>query len=392
MPAIGPIYASPIVVIADACLNTRHRSAGCRRCVDVCPTDAVVVVDDRGLHLDPGACVGCGACTARCPTQALMAPRSDRSLQLALADVPAGAPVRLACPRGGVAPVSMPTIRHDRCLAALGGEALLGLAGDQARHLWLDDAPCGTCDLGELHAEIERAARDADEVRAAFGLSSIVHRTQLEPATEWLAPGAAGPVVSAVGGSVSRRGLLRRLFAVGPERRAGVDGGAPARRQLLLRRLRSWAAVSAAVPLPAAEVPGFGAVSVDADRCSACGLCSTFCPTGALGFHTATDGAGAGSFTLTLDASQCVDCGLCAVACPEHAVTVASRLDPAAVLSGSTTVLVSGRTTTCDACGSLTAARSGADDRCFGCRSGVVSSLRDEVGLMADLLGRLPKP
>lgn len=55
---------------------------GCRRCADVCPTEAILLdTDEQGamLALDRGRCIGCGLCVEGCPTGTLAPDRSTRT-------------------------------------------------------------------------------------------------------------------------------------------------------------------------------------------------------------------------------------------------------------------------------------------------------------------------
>jgi ferredoxin len=43
---------------------------GCGACVDVCPVNALSMVDGKA-ECDDNACIDCGACIATCPVQAI---------------------------------------------------------------------------------------------------------------------------------------------------------------------------------------------------------------------------------------------------------------------------------------------------------------------------------
>ena len=43
---------------------------GCGSCADICPVDAVTMLDDRP-RVDENWCIGCGVCTVTCPEGAL---------------------------------------------------------------------------------------------------------------------------------------------------------------------------------------------------------------------------------------------------------------------------------------------------------------------------------
>jgi 2-oxoglutarate ferredoxin oxidoreductase subunit delta len=52
--------------------------------------------------------------------------------------------------------------------------------------------------------------------------------------------------------------------------------------------------------------------------CKGCGICSSFCPTGAL----ARDEAG---YPYVKDPEKCINCGLCELRCPDFAITVEDK-------------------------------------------------------------------
>lgn len=46
---------------------------GCGACVDVCPMEAIEIVDDKAI-IDEDECGDCGACVDECPTEAITLP------------------------------------------------------------------------------------------------------------------------------------------------------------------------------------------------------------------------------------------------------------------------------------------------------------------------------
>jgi NAD-dependent dihydropyrimidine dehydrogenase PreA subunit len=48
------------------------RGEACAVCVDVCPAEAISMVDGRA-HIDPDSCIECDACVAECPDEAIVA-------------------------------------------------------------------------------------------------------------------------------------------------------------------------------------------------------------------------------------------------------------------------------------------------------------------------------
>lgn len=359
----------------------------------MCPVDAIAIGRERP-QLDLSSCVRCGACTPACPTEAIGSGPSRQPLHYAVADTPPGAAIVVACPRGGNTRASMPVIRHDRCLAALGGEELFDLAGEPGRELWLDDSPCATCELSRLQNEIASSVGRANGLLAVFGFDPTVHLGSEELPARRQTGTSPGVVVDARGGAMSRRAMFRRLFGEVADRLSVIepdDDGVPPRRRRLLRALRRDRGTPPAgrtVDLAPADL-GFGDVQVDPNRCTACGLCSRFCPTGALRDERVSRPDGREVFELAFRPASCVDCGVCPVACPEDAIVVEAGVDPVAVARGTSRIVARRRVVACEVCGLPTAETAVAMGRCFSCRAGVVSSLRDEAGLMSDLCSRV---
>lgn len=98
---------------------------------------------------------------------------------------------------------------------------------------------------------------------------------------------------------------------------------------------------------------------------TACGLCSRFCPTGALELTSA-----ANEFTLRFTPRLCIDCGICAQACPEKAITLGETLPTSVLNAGADQQLATGPLQRCAQCGAFTAIRSGdqATIYCYACR------------------------
>jgi ferredoxin len=106
-------------------------------------------------------------------------------------------------------------------------------------------------------------------------------------------------------------------------------------------------------------------LAIDPSRCSACGLCARFCPTGALAFVQNED-----QFGLLLQSRLCLGqaCDICRLACPEEAVST-SPVSPAIdLLKKKPRPLLKGDLTTCQKCGQPIAMRTEHPTLCFACR------------------------
>jgi ferredoxin len=307
-----------ITFTEDLCAHSRSQIVGCTRCLDLCPTSAIVPAGDH-VSIDPNICAGCGQCAAACPTgaAAYALPPSDallrklRALLLAyreaggkhamvlLHDEPHGAPLIDALTRFGeglpahVLPFSVNEVTQIgleavAALFAYGASAVRALLPARPRHI---DGLSATIALAEpILAGLGFGAGRIATIEADDPdlLAAALHEI---PAM----PGAPRPASFLPVGD--KREVLR--FALRELRRAAPEP-------------------TDVIPLPAGAP--FGAVEVDSAGCTLCLSCVSVCPTGAL-----TDDKERPMLRFAEEA--CVQCGLCEATCPEKVITLKPQLD-----------------------------------------------------------------
>jgi ferredoxin len=89
-----------------------------------------------------------------------------------------------------------------------------------------------------------------------------------------------------------------------------------------------------------------GKVTLDASRCTGCGLCAVECPTGALEISVSVE---AYAFQIIFQHGKCIACGQCAAICPEKCLTVARVFGMEKV--GARSVLFKDELARCPECG-----------------------------------------
>ena len=333
-------------VTPPLCLATRYRASSCRRCLDVCSTDAIEPAP--WLRLVPERCSSCGACAAVCPTGALAFAALSAAVRerlRAIADAGHDQAV-LACrfaevdePGAEASEAERPDAGRDArsdgttgrsddarvvvaCLGALSAAELIGAAAAGLDGLTLVSAGCEVCRDRAAGSAADGAVDTAVAAVAALGGRLGVRRRS---APRTVADGD-GPGVPA-GPALSRRDLFTYLAR--GARRTAAEGLAssrhtigdlhaqappPARQGLLRADLaalatRDGAGCAAQVPSGPATLP---AALPLADLeigpgCTGCDLCVRYCPHGAL----APTGA-----APRCDGSLCTGCGLCVEVCP----------------------------------------------------------------------------
>jgi ferredoxin len=305
--------------VEDAlCAHSRAGQVGCTRCLDICPTGAILPGGDH-VTVDPMVCAGCGACAALCPSGAISydAPPVDDLLRRmrVLSDSYQKA--------GGRAPR---LLVHD----AGHGAEMISLAARYGRGLPGDVIPLTVDALaGFGHAEM-LAALAAGFVGVDILLSP---RTEHDPIARERALAAA--MSAGVRGEDRLRlldladpdALSDTLYGTRPEPLA-VAASLPMGNRRQVARL-SARALGATDPVALPAGAPYGAVIVNTDTCTLCLSCTSLCPSGAIL-------ANEDKPQLRFQEDACLQCGICATVCPENAITLEPRFDPREAALGQT--------------------------------------------------------
>ena len=331
---------------ASICAHGRSGITACTRCLDSCPSDAIISIGDS-IQVDPKLCQGAGSCATVCPTGAISYgyPQLGDTLQ------------RLR--------TLLKTYREEG-----GTEAVLLLhdAEDGRRRL---EAVAQQLPENVIPFEIEElgsAGMDSWLAALAYGASAL-----------WLlaTPGLPASVMTAIATQMN----IARVILEGMGYPADVLQISGPDTEALLQLLNSRLAVFAPehaefaaldekrtvirlavdhlyeqaparrplVSLPAGSP--FGDVEVSAERCTLCMACVSQCPANALS-------AGDEKPQLKFIEANCVQCGLCCRSCPEDAIAASPRFLYDAVKRNRMRVLKEEEPFCCIRCGKAFATRS----------------------------------
>ena len=352
--------ARNISVTAELCKRVRFRKSDCTSCLEICPGDAI--------SLSPGpsvskACSECGLCQNVCPTEVFRDElHSDRYL-LAQATRSLGAErhpndpksLLISCHRVGARDANSLDVP---CLGAITENVIVGAALSGFDRIHLMKGICSQCRLeaGErlFQDSLERSRALLDSLGLAevpISLEETEARRESTVDRKELFSKIAARVRSHTA-SVRYRGDEAK-----PEESSGQADRSGARyspRRAHFRQLASQeGSVSSTIKTNEPEFR-WGNITVDETACSACGICVTVCPTGALEQGSEND-----CWVLSFVSSACTKCSLCIEACPEEAIDYDRHWSLADLLDDDARAVAQIQMTTCFACGEVIPASQG---------------------------------
>jgi ferredoxin len=276
-------------------------------------------------------------------------------------------------------------VQHPQCLAELSPSLLIELAQDRA--VWLNDEKCADCPLKEAQTSIVRAVNEANRWRAAFDQPRQVHLMTVDLKVS--SPPRPAPVLDSSNPPTDRRAfisLFKRTLAEAGAAAVSEEPGddhqpAPVSHRLPQRfpcERQNLLTVLSRLSQPQDVPLGMANVSIEFEKCTACGLCAKFCPTGAIRFQ-----ADEHRFDLDFIPAACLDCGICVRACPTQAITLTHDTPPGRFIRLTATLLAEADLVPCTVCQKPTADH-GEGTRCEVCRT-----VPDKHSLAKDLFSSL---
>ena len=311
-------------VLKDLCAHSRSRIVGCDRCLNLCPTGAIMPAGDH-VAIDAQICAGCGQCASVCPTGAASyaLPPADalmrrlRALLTVYREASGERAIVLLHDEAHGTPLIDALARFGDGLPA----NMLPLAVNEVRQVGLEVIAAAFA-YGASALRLLLRAKSRHEIA---GLATTLALAEPILIGFGFGPGRAATIETDAPDMLGE--TLRAIAAPDPAPRPATFLPIGRKRDVLrmaLRELRAAAPVPAEViALP--EGAPFGAVEIDAEGCTLCLACVSACPTGAL-----LDDPERPMLRFVEDA--CVQCGLCKATCPEKVITLKPQLDIRAAL------------------------------------------------------------
>jgi len=301
----------------DICAHGARGITGCRRCLDVCPADALSTAGER-ISVEAHLCQGMGSCSSACPTGALSYAYPNRvntlnGLRRVLAEFrKQGEPIADVVFFGGEA--NAPSLSN--CLQHLPDHVIPWKSeevGNTGPEVWLSAIAYGARSITvvtvpetpqSVLASADRQVREVNAVLTGLGWPSETVRViavEEDAVPNWTNPGANQDV----------------LAAFKPATYAGIENKRTVLRAAIDHLVAQAGDAPAEISLPAGTP--FGEVHVDTEKCTLCMGCVAVCPAGAILDNKDRP-------CLSFIEWNCVQCGLCENTCPEKAISLNARL------------------------------------------------------------------
>ena len=304
---------------AELCAHSRSKLTGCHRCLDLCPTGAIVPNGDH-VKISAEICAGCGQCAAACPTGAA-------SYALPPADTlvhKVRAMLQTYHQAGGTTPV---LLLHD----GQHGTALIEALARHGDGLPAHVLPLAVNEITQIGLEVIVAA-------FAYGATDVRFLLRSKPLhdvaglTQTIA--MADAILSGLGFAGRRVATVETddpdalgvaLYGIEPATAVAQPATfrTVGKRRDVLRFALSELHKVAPTPVDVIALPEgapLGAVNINVEGCTLCLSCVSACPTGAL-----LDDPDRPALKFVEDA--CVQCGLCKATCPEKVISLQPQID-----------------------------------------------------------------
>jgi formate hydrogenlyase subunit 6/NADH:ubiquinone oxidoreductase subunit I len=288
----------------ERCLRIRSRLSSCTRCIDACPEGALSIGKEGFIVSE--RCTLCGLCMAACPTGAIAVAMQDT---LGAGFLTLNDRRRLLACKKRIDEAQLMARQQMQigCLGMLFPVWLAGLAtlGETPVTIWVGN--CQECAEGQnkpwafegdrLHIGLLTIERGAMPENDAFEQQNQLSRRSFFSFLAGSAQKSAAKSVSS---------LLPKAKTSDPEAVLGVKRAVS--RSGRLSTLQAWPELWRGL---------FLRPEIDAERCSACMVCSRLCPTKALDVKDVD-----GKQAFVFDPLKCLGCGMCKDVCFEKALSL----------------------------------------------------------------------
>ena len=355
---------------SDFCTRVRYRKSNCRRCLEICPENAI--------SLDPGpiisnACTNCGLCQSACPTEVFQPDLYTDPYLLNQAKTFLGSDrhqrpgekKKLFAHCQGAQNQNANSL-HLPCLGRITPNIILGAALLGFDEVVLTRGICSQCRWHAGQKLLLNSITTSHLLLKSAGLGqfkiNIEENQKKKEATlsrrEIFSKISSKAKHTAASFAYHKEKDIREKLA-GNLKDKAVKRPSPSRQ--LLRKLLKQKGLENAIVVKHNPAFPWAKIKIEERKCSACGICPVLCPTGAISKKSEND-----KQLLFFNSSLCTNCSLCRAACPENAIDFEENFSLAEILEDEPVVVARIKLTPCLICGEMITA--GKNKLCPTCR------------------------
>ena len=299
--------SSSLTVNKSRCTRVRWRNSSCRRCIDVCRSDAISI-DQMGISVNPDLCTNCMLCASECPTGALLSSDDDIRKLIAVLD-------KSEVPTIGCRHLSEINCHFKaECLGFLSERHLMILMFALKFPLQLNLTSCSACANGHIVtflesriAEIKKKFSDNMEVkfRKVKNKKNLVFKSIQYNRRQFFREikDKIGKSTTEIVGNLEKINPSSYKAKVVPDIIDAFNALIPSLNKELQEDVLSNYSFAASI----------------GKSCNYCLICVATCPTGAL---VRDNNDGRTMKTIKFYGSKCCGCDLCVESCARDAISV----------------------------------------------------------------------
>ena len=357
------------------CKRLRFSHSDCRRCVDICPENAIT--------LDPGPtindrCSSCGLCQTACPTEVFQGEiHTDQHLLSQITPFP-GKDEPLVKERQLFMHCQQAEKQNEAsfsipCLGSITENFILGVALSGANELALTKGACSVCRLKQGEQLLTNSIAAFDVLSKTMELQQFTLSLQEKQKEEQATLGRRALFSSISGGQENRveSALSPKGEAIetAPRRSSPRtrNGTRPSPKREYLRMLLDKTPPNGTAVVAYDQSFPWGNIKIDENNCVTCGICVNVCPTGAIFRKTKNE-----RLSHYFNTSLCTNCRLCEEACPQKVISFEQNFALIDVLKDEANAITRIKLNACMICGEVIPAREG--EICATCDKRQMSS------------------
>ncbi|RMA96158.1 4Fe-4S binding protein [Hydrogenothermus marinus] len=300
-----------------SCVRTYYRFSSCQKCIDVCPVEDVLYIENDKIKINEEKCISCGACVGVCPTEAFSLKGFDlKEFHQKFIETEEHL---ISCK------LNVP------CVSAVDSQYLVAFVLEKNSDIILDIGHCSSCQIGNLKERIENIAKEANYVLEQLG---VENRVKLEEIA-YEKPEEEKKIES-------RRSFLKRFtkqtaglafWALAPNipieneenneeevKNLVEEKVVPYKRIAFINALKNSDIDFKDKYLEVDKISFTSEKWIDNKKCTNCYICYHMCPTGALK-------EGNNKLSILFEPALCVKCRICHEMCPEDCLHLADKLE-----------------------------------------------------------------